>query len=99
MIIHQKIIFKRRNSNCNKKDRQMKINLKENSLLETKTNNTLHIPTREEFHRMANPLIYEWDFQGYISLMVVGERIKNDENFQKKCIKNYENRNRRITLC
>lgn len=98
MIIHQKIIFKRRNNNCNKKDRQMKINLKENSLLETKTNNTLHIPTREEFHRQVSPLIDDFDFNGRTYMFDIARDIIKDHYFDERCKKNYEN-SRRFCQC
>ena len=45
-------------------------------------------------HSTCGSQIYNYDFDGYVSMSSMAERIISDWKFDKKCRKNIENRNK-----
>lgn len=59
----------------------------------TEQTETLHIPSREEFHRRFGGYIYESDFSEIRNMSEVADRIVSDQKFDlycKYCIKQKE---------
>lgn len=59
----------------------------------TEQTETLHIPSREEFHRRFGGYVYESDFSEIRNIREVADRIVSDQKFDsycKYCIKQKE---------
>ena len=59
----------------------------------TEQTETLHIPSREEFHRRFGGYVYESDFSKIRNMREVADRIVSDQKFDsycKYCIKQTE---------
>ena len=45
-------------------------------------------------HSTCGSVIYKYDFEGYVSMSDIAERIISDWKFDERCRKNLENKNR-----
>lgn len=64
-----------------------------NNNIENKNTETLHIPSREEFHRRFGGYVYESDFSEIRNMSEITDRIVSDQKFDsycKYCIKQTE---------
>ena len=71
----------------------MNNNIENKNTETTEQTETLHIPSREEFHRRFGGYVYESDFSKIRNMCEVADRIVSDQKFDsycKYCIKQTE---------